>query len=293
MLLPIPPASLVNLNHSGTYLHWGIIQISLANALIILAMLVVFALALVLPFPLDTLQPPKDKLVRNDDTGLASRMWTTRARHVWLRVLPPEHMLPDGQPSYVATWAYIFGVATVASLMVVVASGFAIAIGGLNWWHDNAVGHFANSLHLWSVELFFAFMVVHLWMKFFMGAWRGGRQLTWMTGATAFLLSVPTAGTGYLTQQSFDAQWIAVQHKTAFDAIGLGGVFQLMNFGQMITWHIVLLPMLIAAALGVHLFLVRVRGVVPPYSPRCTAAGGLDTAREPAQARPQGQKETR
>ena len=41
----------INLNHPGHYLHWGVIQISLANALVILLMLVVFALALVLPFP--------------------------------------------------------------------------------------------------------------------------------------------------------------------------------------------------------------------------------------------------
>lgn len=33
------------------YLHWGVVQISLANFLIIVAMVVVFVLALVLPFP--------------------------------------------------------------------------------------------------------------------------------------------------------------------------------------------------------------------------------------------------
>ena len=36
---------------AGHYLHWGVIQISLANLLIIVAMIVVFVLALVLPFP--------------------------------------------------------------------------------------------------------------------------------------------------------------------------------------------------------------------------------------------------
>jgi hypothetical protein len=33
------------------YLHWGVIQISLTNLLIIVAMVVIFVLALVLPFP--------------------------------------------------------------------------------------------------------------------------------------------------------------------------------------------------------------------------------------------------
>jgi hypothetical protein len=33
------------------YLEWGVVQISLGNLLVILAMVVVFVLALVLPFP--------------------------------------------------------------------------------------------------------------------------------------------------------------------------------------------------------------------------------------------------
>jgi len=39
------------MNHPGYYLHWGVIQISLANVIVIGLMLLVFALALVLPFP--------------------------------------------------------------------------------------------------------------------------------------------------------------------------------------------------------------------------------------------------
>lgn len=36
---------------TGTYLHWGAINIGLTNALIILAMILVFVLAILLPFP--------------------------------------------------------------------------------------------------------------------------------------------------------------------------------------------------------------------------------------------------
>jgi hypothetical protein len=38
-------------NSPGAYLHWGIIQISAANLIVILLMLVVFAIALFAPFP--------------------------------------------------------------------------------------------------------------------------------------------------------------------------------------------------------------------------------------------------
>jgi len=43
-------AALVDLSRPGHYLHWGFIQISVANGIVILAMLVVFALALLIPF---------------------------------------------------------------------------------------------------------------------------------------------------------------------------------------------------------------------------------------------------
>lgn len=36
---------------AGTYLHWGVIQISVANLAVIGTMILLFVLALLLPFP--------------------------------------------------------------------------------------------------------------------------------------------------------------------------------------------------------------------------------------------------
>jgi hypothetical protein len=41
----------VAMDQPGYYLHWGVIQISLANLIVIGLMLTVFVLALVVPFP--------------------------------------------------------------------------------------------------------------------------------------------------------------------------------------------------------------------------------------------------
>jgi hypothetical protein len=46
-----PMAAIFNLNHHATYLHWHFITLSLSNVLVIAVMLVVFAAAIVLPFP--------------------------------------------------------------------------------------------------------------------------------------------------------------------------------------------------------------------------------------------------
>jgi hypothetical protein len=123
-------------------------------------------------------------------------------------------------------------------------------------------------MHLWSVELFMAFMVIHLWGKFWMAAWRGRRALTWITGVVAFGASIVECFTGYLSQQNFDSQWIATNGKDAFNAVGVGAFFNVMNFGQMLLWHVVLVPIILIALVGAHVLLVRVRGVSHPLPAR-------------------------
>jgi len=272
----------VDLNQPGSYLNWNIFTISVANLVLIAVMVVIFGAALLLPFP-GRHRPnlPPDEVTKPDEIpGYQAaegdeRMWTARTRRWALRVLPPRKLLPDRQPAYVASWVYVFGVASIAALGVVLASGAAIALGGTDWWHTNPVGHFFNSLHLWSVELFMALLVIHLWGKFWMAAWRGRRAWTWITGVVAFLASVVVCFTGYLSQQNFDSQWIATNGKDAFNAVGIGAFFNLMNFGQMLLWHVVLLPILLIALIGAHVLLVRMRGVshpLPVSRPRGPAA---------------------
>jgi len=121
-------------------------------------------------------------------------------------------------------------------------------------------------MHLWSVEVFFFAMVIHLWGKYFMAAWRGGRSMTWVTGAVTFLTSIGAAFTGYLSQTNFDSQWIATQAKDGINATGAGSVFNVLNLGQMLMWHIVLLPLVALGLTALHVILVRKRGVVPPFA---------------------------
>jgi ubiquinol-cytochrome c reductase cytochrome b subunit len=175
-------------------------------------------------------------------------------------------LLPDEQPAYVHSYVYLFGVATIASFLLLLVTGIVLAAFGPQWWHFSGAGHFFNSLHFWSVQAFFFFMVLHLWTTFFQAAWRDGRGLTWGAGVLTFLVSILTAFTGYLSQQNFDAQWIAVQGKDAMNAVGVGAFFNLLNFGQMYGFHIFILPWVVAALIGIHLVLVRMKGVVKPYA---------------------------
>src|SRR5579875_1364756 len=274
----------IDLNQPGTYLHWSFIDISVANLIVIAVMIVIFGAALLIPFPhakggaLPPAGPdpggpgpagdgPPGQGAAGEAAGAAQlavraaepeagdeRMWTARVRTWAARTLPPKRLVPDRQPAYVASWVYVFGVATLVALGIAIVSGFGLALGGSDWWHTNAVGHFFNSVHLWG--------------KFWMAAWRGRRALTWITGVVAFMASIVTAFTGYLSQQNFDSQWIATNGKDAFNAVGIGSIWNAMNFGQMFMWHIVLMPLVLVAIVGAHILLVRVRGVSHPLPRR-------------------------
>ncbi len=200
---------------------------------------------------------------RPEDAG----QWSAKLRRGAVEALPPERLMPDRQPAYVASWIYVFGVLTVSALGVVILTGLVLAFMGPTWWHVSTTGLFVNSLHLWSVEVFFFTMIVHLWGKFFMAAWRGKRRATWITGVVSFVVSVGAAFTGYLSQQNFDSQWISTQAKDGINSTGAGAIFNVTNFGQMLMWHIVLLPLVVVVLVGVHVLLVRLRGVVPPFAP--------------------------
>ncbi len=196
-------------------------------------------------------------------TGTA-RSWTRITREYLTRRLPAENLLPERQPAYVGSWVYVFGVITIAALVWTVASGVVLAFFGPQWWHQDGVGRFFNSLHFWAVQLFFIFMVLHLWGQFFAAGWRQGRAPTWMIGAVIFLVSIVTAFTGYLSQQNFDAQWIAANAKDAINSTGGGSLFNALNFGQMYGLHVMLFPIGITILLTLHIIQVRMRGVVKP-----------------------------
>ena len=190
--------------------------------------------------------------------------WTGALARWVDRRLPSDRLLPDRQPAYVGSWVYTFGVATIAALVIVVASGLILAFFGPQWWHVSSVGRFFNSLHFWGVQLFFAFMVLHLWGQYFMAGWRDGRAATWMVGVVIFGIGIVTAFTGYVAQQNLDSQWISLNAKDAVNSSGAGAFFNVLNFGQMYGIHLMLLPVLVIVLVGLHILLVRIKGVVKP-----------------------------
>ena len=180
------------------------------------------------------------------------------------RNFPLRKLLPDREPAYVSSSLYTMGVLTLAALIVAVLSGAVLALGGVSWWHTNSLGAFMNSVHFWSVQATFLFMAVHFIFNFFIMAWRGERGWTWVTGVLAFIMTILTAFTGFLMMGNWDSQWVGQQAKDAFNSLGIGALWNVMNTGQQITLHVVVTAGMLLIIVTVHLGLVRRRGVAPP-----------------------------
>ena len=178
--------------------------------------------------------------------------------------MPLEDALPTRMPVYVNSLAYLFGVTALSGLVMLIASGLVLSLFGPAWWHATGVGHFFNSVHFWSVQVFFGGIVMHMVTKFLMAAWRDGRWKTWFVGALTFGIAMFAGLTGFLLQTNWDSQWIAVQAKDAMNAAGVGSLFNTMDTWQAVTLHVAVLPVVIVFLVGAHLYLIRRDGPVKP-----------------------------
>ncbi|MGP0037297.1 MAG: hypothetical protein ACLP4R_22400 [Solirubrobacteraceae bacterium] len=64
----------------------------------------------------------------------SERSWTAAVRKRAVDALPPEKLLADKQPAYVSSWIYVFGVLSLASLIVIIGSGSILALKGPGWF---------------------------------------------------------------------------------------------------------------------------------------------------------------
>ena len=89
----------INLNHPQHYVHWSIFTVSIANLIIILTMVVIFGLALLLPFPkakqnqLEPYEPPPKP--HDDQPSYIKKQWTYKLRSKLIKIFPPNKLLPE------------------------------------------------------------------------------------------------------------------------------------------------------------------------------------------------------
>src|SRR5215218_8809140 len=137
------------------------------------------------------------------------------------------------------------------------------------------LGEFVRGMHRWGSTVMIVLVFLHMGRVFFFGAYKYPRELNWLIGVVLLLLVSQMALTGYLLpfdQRSYWATVVAVNINASGPIVGPylgdflrgGAEFGATTLSRFYAIHMLLIPGLIAALIGAHLYLVAKLGTTSP-----------------------------
>jgi menaquinol-cytochrome c reductase cytochrome b subunit len=184
-------------------------------------------------------------------------------------------------------WFYTLGSATMFAFLSQAVTGVFLAMyyipdaGGGAYEsmrhvnNDVFLGEFVHGMHKWGSTVMVILVFLHMARTFFFGAYKYPRELNWVIGVVLLILTMAMSFTGYLLpfdQRSFWATIVGVNINGTGPLIGpylsdflrAGPDFTATTLSRFYSIHMLLIPGLIAAMIGAHLFLVAKLGTTAP-----------------------------
>jgi menaquinol-cytochrome c reductase cytochrome b subunit len=139
------------------------------------------------------------------------------------------------------------------------------------------LGEFVRGMHKWGSSVMVILVFLHMGRTFFFGAYKYPRELNWIIGVVLLILTMTMSFTGYLLpfdQRSYWATIVGVNINGTGPLIGpylsdflrAGPEFGATTLSRFYAIHMMLVPGLIAALIGAHLYLVaRLGTTAPPW----------------------------
>jgi ubiquinol-cytochrome c reductase cytochrome b subunit len=199
-----------------------------------------------------------------------------------------SHPIPRGAAGPMG-WFYVFGSASMTLLFLQILTGIGLAlvyVPTADQAYESLVylnyqqpwGWFLRSLHYWSGSAMVVMVVVHMTQVFLHGAYKYPRELNWLTGVVLLLLTLGMAFSGQVLRWDADAYWgVGVGASMAgrvpwlgpflVDLLLGGPIIGADTLSRFFALHVFVIPGLLLATLGVHLWLVLKRGVSAPPVP--------------------------
>jgi quinol-cytochrome oxidoreductase complex cytochrome b subunit len=135
-------------------------------------------------------------------------------------------------------------------------------------------GWLIRQIHAYGANFMIAFLFLHAVRVFFYGGYKKPREITWLFGFALLAVTLTFGFTGYLLpwdQLSYWATTVGTEIAGATPLIG-EYLLVLLRGGETVSEttltrffavHVIVLPWVFAALVGVHLFLIRYRGISP------------------------------
>src|SRR6202041_104086 len=124
--------------------------------------------------------------------------------------------------------------------------------------HDIALGWYVRALHGWGSDFMIAIVLIHMVQVFLFGAYKFPRELTWIVGVLLLLLTLGMAFTGQVMRFDQDAYWGLGIGASIASRVPIVGAATLSRF---FTLHVFVIPGLLLAGVGVHVWMVLLHGV--------------------------------
>jgi menaquinol-cytochrome c reductase cytochrome b subunit len=137
------------------------------------------------------------------------------------------------------------------------------------------LGEFVRGMHKWGSTVMVILVFLHMARTFFFGAYKYPRELNWVIGVALLILTMAMSFTGYLLpfdQRSYWATIVGVNINGTGPLVGpylsdflrAGPEFGALTLSRFYAIHMMLVPGLIAALIGAHLYLVAKLGTTAP-----------------------------
>ncbi|HWT95310.1 MAG TPA: cytochrome b N-terminal domain-containing protein [Solirubrobacteraceae bacterium] len=141
--------------------------------------------------------------------------------------------------------------------------------------NDVFLGEFVRGMHKWGSTVMVILVFLHMARTFFFGAYKYPRELNWVIGVILLVLTIVMSLTGYLLpfdQRSYWATIVAMNINGTGPLVGpylsdflMGGSeFNATTLSRFYSIHMLLVPGLIGALIGAHLYLVAKLGTTAP-----------------------------
>jgi ubiquinol-cytochrome c reductase cytochrome b subunit len=196
---------------------------------------------------------------------------------------PIKETMEHRVPRNTASWAYVFGSASLTVMMLQFVTGICLAFvyvpsAGQAWTslqvlnHQQSFGWFIRALHGWGSNFMVALVLIHMVQVFLFGAYKYPRELTWMVGIFLLLMTVGMAFSGQVLRFDQDAYWglgIGASIMGRVPLIGtplvhamLGGpIIAGETLSRFFSIHVFIVPGMLIAFVGVHLLMVLKLGI--------------------------------
>jgi menaquinol-cytochrome c reductase cytochrome b subunit len=183
-------------------------------------------------------------------------------------------------------WYYTLGSATLFAFLSQAVTGVFLAMyyepdatrayeSASRITNEVFLGEFVRGMHKWGATVMIILIFLHMARTFFFGAYKYPRELNWVIGVVLLVLVLMMGLTGYLLpfdQRSFWATVVAVNINASGPIVGpyladflrAGAEFGPTTIPRFYALHMLLIPGLIIALIGAHLYLVTKLGTTAP-----------------------------